>query len=1177
MISYYNTFEAVDIERLYEIARIFNINDKVSFSVSDEDKEKIIKLYNAYEKAVLKEELKKKIDEIYFDYIEKDISEIEESDIEKIKTLILYFDEAEEKQIDLGEYDKDYIRHLYNDYDIYNTSENIKTIDISKYYDIDMLAVPGETASPDIWYECDDNLNGDFFRQAKHSNIKEYKDNILSMKEYKYVETSNYDENTGITTVTYPYTPTERTIDFYMPNSIFSAGVCDAVLINTGAKEEYTFSLDGAYTESIYFMISSRNQSTVEPEITYVDGTKETVKISVHTTGQTVNEVRNNRNTYPDMVSYTTSGDYKDYNLAVTGVIYPKDGNTTNGFSVFALPANKDKGVKSITFKSTTAAYSLMGVSYRPLSNIVVIENVNNLYSEVVNGGSIDTSDMTLVSSLVMAYNDAEKRGLYFENIDKDIMSKLNSMVLTFNANIFRYDISTVKVTGEFSVPVNEDTVKNGITVISDGNKVSGVQYILDDNLKDITIDIPVDRYGQNTLNIKIDKITIKDYPNISIAYPYEEDYTVSEYFTLDYSDNSILKVTNNSQVDENVLAYVTVMEDGKVKMTSEKTDTVKAGETKNIYIDSSASITEKSKVSAGVINKDTFRPLAEFGEYEKTGDLTDKQANFKEPVLDLVTNILKIHGITPSKQENKVISAAVYDSFGTLLYIGETAANSDGYFLFNIPVDESNIKMSGYLEIKLGGDDFNELYKIDDVYFPMKDTRIEIVNGLKNAGSIEELELLLNDVKEKLSLNFAPFVELLENETSKKKLAKAIYDAKSEIPSISDSDTEFSQKIVKVQTLIKQLSILVCISENRKDNILSDGVLLYNDIMRYDSIDVNGVTLYKLYTENTSKTGQEAVIDSIIEKNFKEVDELYNALLEPFMLNALKYPAKNGVAHVSKVLTKKNADAVGIDITKYLNLSDTSSADKDIANMNIQSLNDVEDYIKKLGSNNSSNNNGGGGGGNSSSGRTESTGTVSVIPTQPIANQTELEKENESNINKSIFTDIDKSHWAYSAIENLASKNILNGVGDGRFCPDNTITRAEFVKILCMAKGIEQENSQPLFDDVDINAWYAPFIIAAYNKGIITGVTDTLFNPNENISRQDICTILYRMDNLAFEGDCEFTDKDDIAEYAQNAVAYCFNKKIVSGFPDGSFAPGMSCTRAQAATIINNYLNNQQ
>jgi len=169
------------------------------------------------------------------------------------------------------------------------------------------------------------------------------------------------------------------------------------------------------------------------------------------------------------------------------------------------------------------------------------------------------------------------------------------------------------------------------------------------------------------------------------------------------------------------------------------------------------------------------------------------------------------------------------------------------------------------------------------------------------------------------------------------------------------------------------------------------------------------------------------------------------------------------------------------------------------------------------------------------------------------------------------VFSDLGEAAWAEQAILFLNEKGIVNGNPDGSFGPNNNITRAEFVKLIATAIGIDASDTLPPFGDVSADCWYAPYVSAAYKWGVVKGDEYGNFYPEACITRQDMVAMLYRaIGGQASDNDTlSFTDAASISDYAKDAVAY-FNKLgVVNGFEDGSFGPLNNATRAEAAMIF--------
>ncbi len=171
------------------------------------------------------------------------------------------------------------------------------------------------------------------------------------------------------------------------------------------------------------------------------------------------------------------------------------------------------------------------------------------------------------------------------------------------------------------------------------------------------------------------------------------------------------------------------------------------------------------------------------------------------------------------------------------------------------------------------------------------------------------------------------------------------------------------------------------------------------------------------------------------------------------------------------------------------------------------------------------------------------------------------------------VFSDLGDAAWAKGAIEVLATEGVLSGKGDGRFYPNDTVTREEFVKIIITAFSSIDEKAKASFEDVAEDRWSYPYIATANKMRLVTGVSETAFNPTGVMTREDMAVIAHRTMILCGieEGNytMDFADKDNISGYAVNAVNQLAGKNIINGMGDGSFAPKGTVTRAQAAKVV--------
>ena len=183
-----------------------------------------------------------------------------------------------------------------------------------------------------------------------------------------------------------------------------------------------------------------------------------------------------------------------------------------------------------------------------------------------------------------------------------------------------------------------------------------------------------------------------------------------------------------------------------------------------------------------------------------------------------------------------------------------------------------------------------------------------------------------------------------------------------------------------------------------------------------------------------------------------------------------------------------------------------------------------------------------------------------------------EKPKEEEPTVPKITFSDVPATFWGYTAIGALAERFIISGYLDNTFRPNENITRAEFAKIIIGATNSIDIDAKCEFSDVKKDDWYYIYVASAMKKGYITGYPDGTFRPNEKITRQDICTVVYRSVKDRLKPSTEknvFIDEKLIAPYSYEAVYTLYSNGIINGMGNNTFAPKSHATRAQTAKII--------
>ena len=177
----------------------------------------------------------------------------------------------------------------------------------------------------------------------------------------------------------------------------------------------------------------------------------------------------------------------------------------------------------------------------------------------------------------------------------------------------------------------------------------------------------------------------------------------------------------------------------------------------------------------------------------------------------------------------------------------------------------------------------------------------------------------------------------------------------------------------------------------------------------------------------------------------------------------------------------------------------------------------------------------------------------------------------------KSKFVDI-IGHWAETDINDMADKGIVSGVTATTFEPDRSITRAEFAALMTRALKLSAANDDAVFADVSSDAWYADEVAAAAAAGLVVGY-DGKFRPEDTITREEMAVVI--MKAYAFLGKSplsgqldKFVDKDAISDWAVSYVDQAVSSGLISGMTSNTFAPAENATRAQVTSLIKRLLN---
>ena len=176
-------------------------------------------------------------------------------------------------------------------------------------------------------------------------------------------------------------------------------------------------------------------------------------------------------------------------------------------------------------------------------------------------------------------------------------------------------------------------------------------------------------------------------------------------------------------------------------------------------------------------------------------------------------------------------------------------------------------------------------------------------------------------------------------------------------------------------------------------------------------------------------------------------------------------------------------------------------------------------------------------------------------------------------------FTDVEENGWYHTGVDFMVRNGFMNGVADDEFDVNGSLTRAQLVTILYRIAGEPESTATNPFADVADGQWYTNAVIWAAENGIVKGVNTTTFAPNDQITREQIATILFRYAKAEkVEGKLAgFPDAEKVSDYAADAMAWAVEQGLINGISESDgktyLAPQETATRAQIAVILMRYL----
>ena len=175
-------------------------------------------------------------------------------------------------------------------------------------------------------------------------------------------------------------------------------------------------------------------------------------------------------------------------------------------------------------------------------------------------------------------------------------------------------------------------------------------------------------------------------------------------------------------------------------------------------------------------------------------------------------------------------------------------------------------------------------------------------------------------------------------------------------------------------------------------------------------------------------------------------------------------------------------------------------------------------------------------------------------------------------------FSDVAEGAWYYDAVRYASENGLMGGYGNGKFGPNDNLSRAQFAQILFNKEGRPVVNYLLRYNDVADGAWYTEAVRWATSQGVVSGYGNGMFGPNDNITREQLAVMLWRYAGspAATEKELHFTDTDKASGYALEALRWAVENGVMGGYGNGQLAPQGLATRAQVAQMLMNFLKNK-
>lgn len=430
---------------------------------------------------------------------------------------------------------------------------------------------------------------------------------------------------------------------------------------------------------------------------------------------------------------------------------------------------------------------------------------------------------------------------------------------------------------------------------------------------------------------------------------------------------------------------------------------------------------------------------------------------------------------------------------------------------------------------------------QVDDIYKNMMDNSLELSKQLgkgNNNKLNEKIIDVVNDIVDKKSNITVPDTKIKVQD----KYVEATIDSEvmKQIDKISNEINELKNKL-KQNGLNKQINSKVTLSISNRSRKRVEVVLESSSIDNifnkgFDTLRLNtGIATFNI-TKDTFKDSKNQITLSTSKLNASDINNLEN----------VKIPSSSVIVDLlAKIDDKEVHEFNNINVEIPYDLGDQNK-DK----LKVFYINEENNSIEFIG------------------GIYDEKSKSIVFETNHFSKY--FIKEVKVN-----FDDLGSVKWAQEAIIAMAEKGIIKGKSGSKFSPNDNITRAEFATLITRMMDYKDDKAILPFKDVSPYGWYYTSVSSAYSNKLINGKSEDTFDPDGNITRQEMAKIIAKVLESKGYKDSDikqldmFKDKENIALWAKESISLTVKEKIINGMEDKTFAPDEKATRAQAAVML--------